>query len=46
MRTDDNLTVLRTNMGAGHRGQSGRFETLREEAQAMAFMLTQLGVED
>jgi len=45
-RTDDNLTVLRTNMGAGHQGQSGRFEALREEAQAMAFMLTQLGVED
>ncbi len=45
-RTDDNLTVLRTNMGAGHQGQSGRFEALREEAQAMAFMLTQLGVEE
>ncbi|QLC25984.1 S9 family peptidase [Parasphingopyxis algicola] len=45
-RTDDDLTVLRTNMGAGHRGQSGRFQVLREEAQAMAFMLTQLGVEE
>lgn len=46
LRTDDNLTVLRTNMGAGHQGQSGRFQALREEAQAMAFMLTQLGVEE
>ncbi|MGP1282543.1 MAG: S9 family peptidase [Parasphingopyxis sp.] len=45
-RTDDDLTILRTNMGAGHRGQSGRFQALREEAQAMAFMLTQLGVEE
>lgn len=45
-RTDDDLTIMRTNMGAGHQGQSGRFEALREEAQAMAFMLTQLGVEE
>lgn len=45
-RTDDGLTILRTNMGAGHRGQSGRFEALREAAQAMAFMLTQLGIDD
>ncbi len=45
-RTDDDLTVLRTNMGAGHAGQSGRFQALVEEAQAMTFMLTQLGVED
>ena len=46
LRTDDDLTVLRTNMGAGHAGQSGRFQSLVEEAQAMAFMLTQLGIED
>lgn len=46
LRTDDDLTVLRTNMGAGHQGQSGRFQSLIDEAQAMAFMLTQLGVEE
>ncbi len=46
LRTDDNLTVLRTNMGAGHQGQSGRFQSLRDEAEAQAFMLTQLGVEE
>jgi len=45
-RTDDDVTLLRTNMGAGHRGQSGRFQSLREDAQEMAFMLTQLGVEE
>jgi oligopeptidase B len=45
-RTDDDLTILRTNMGAGHRGQSGRFQSLVEEAQAQAFILTQLGVEE
>ncbi|NNC73462.1 MAG: S9 family peptidase [Sphingomonadaceae bacterium] len=43
-RTDDDLTVLRTNMGAGHQGQSGRFQALRDEAESMAFMLTQLGM--
>ncbi len=43
-RTDDDLTILRTNMGAGHAGQSGRFQALHDEAEAMAFMLTQLGV--
>ncbi|MEM8695067.1 MAG: S9 family peptidase [Pseudomonadota bacterium] len=46
LRTDDDLTVLRTNMGAGHQGQSGRFQALRDEAEAQAFMLTQLGVEE
>ena len=46
LRTDDDLTVLRTNMGAGHAGQSGRFQALRDEAEAQAFMITQLGVEE
>ena len=45
-RTDNNFTLLRTNMGAGHAGQSGRFQALREEAQNMAFIITQLGVEE
>ena len=46
LRTDDDLTVLRTNMGAGHQGQSGRFQSLRDEAEAQAFILTQLGIEE
>ncbi|MCA1748405.1 MAG: S9 family peptidase [Sphingomonadales bacterium] len=46
MRTDDDLTLLRTEMGAGHSGQSGRFQSLREYAEEMAFMLWQLGVEE
>lgn len=46
LRTDDDLTVLRTNMGAGHAGQSGRFQALRDEAEAQAFMITQLGMEE
>lgn len=39
MRTDNGLTLLRTNMGAGHGGASGRFDSLRERAQDWAFAL-------
>jgi oligopeptidase B len=44
-KTDDNVLVLKTNMGAGHGGKSGRWESLKEAADEMAFILTQLGVE-
>ena len=44
-KTDDNLLLLKTNMGAGHGGKSGRFESLREAAEETAFVLWQLGVE-
>ncbi|HVF94150.1 MAG TPA: S9 family peptidase [Sphingomonas sp.] len=44
-KTDDNLLLLKTNMGAGHGGKSGRFESLREAAEEHAFVLWQLGVE-
>ena len=43
-RTDDNLLLLKTNMGAGHGGKSGRFESLREVAEEHAFVLDQLGL--
>src|SRR3546814_265231 len=42
-RTDGNLHLLKINMGAGHGGKSGRWESLKEEAEAYAFVLTQLG---
>lgn len=44
-RTNDSLLLLRTNMGAGHAGKSGRWGALREDAEEFAFVLTQLGVE-
>jgi oligopeptidase B len=44
-KTDGNLLLLKTNMGAGHGGKSGRFESLREVAEEHAFVLTQMGVE-
>jgi oligopeptidase B len=43
-KTDDNLLLLKTEMGAGHGGKSGRWDSLYEDAEAYAFVLTQLGV--
>ncbi len=45
-KTDDNILVLKTNMGAGHGGKSGRWESLKEAAEENAFILWQLGVGD
>ena len=46
LKTDGNELLLKTNMGAGHGGKSGRFESLRETAEEFAFILWQLGVEE
>jgi len=43
-KTDTNTLLLKTNMGAGHGGKSGRWESLRETAEEFAFILWQLGV--
>ena len=43
-KTDQNELLLKTNMGAGHGGKSGRFESLKETAEEFAFILWQLGV--
>jgi len=42
VKTDNTILVLKTNMGAGHGGQSGRFEALRELAEEYAFFLNLL----
>ncbi|NES72719.1 MAG: S9 family peptidase, partial [Okeania sp. SIO2D1] len=44
MKTDDNLLLLKTNMGAGHGGASGRYDSLRETAFEYAFLLDRLGL--
>ncbi len=41
-KTDNNLLLLKINMGAGHGGKSGRWEGLKEVAETYAFMLTQV----
>ncbi len=43
-KTGDGLLLLKTNMGAGHGGASGRYETFREWAFEYAFMLDRLGL--
>ena len=44
LKTDGNELLLKTNMGAGHGGKSGRFESLRETAEEFAFILWQMGL--
>ncbi len=44
LKTDGNELLLKTNMGAGHGGKSGRFESLRETAEEFGFILWQLGM--
>ena len=43
MKTDHNKLYLKINMDAGHGGNSGRFESLKEIALMYAFMLDCLG---
>jgi len=45
LKTNTNELIFKTNMGAGHGGKSGRFESLTETAEEFAFILWQLGVE-
>jgi oligopeptidase B len=42
-KTDRNRLLLRTNMGAGHGGASGRYDYLREVAFKYAFLLDVVG---
>ena len=44
VKTDDNELLLKTNMGAGHGGKSGRWNSVYEVAEEYAFILWQLGM--
>ncbi|MDV2992180.1 MAG: Dipeptidyl aminopeptidase BI [Chroococcidiopsis sp. SAG 2025] len=44
LKTDRNVLLLKTNMGAGHGGASGRYESLKETAFDYAFLLDRLGL--
>ncbi|WP_299129485.1 S9 family peptidase [uncultured Winogradskyella sp.] len=44
LKTDANTVFLKTNMKAGHGGASGRFESLREDAEEFAFLLDLEGI--
>jgi oligopeptidase B len=43
VKTDDNLLLMKMNMGAGHGGKSGRWNSLHEVAEAYTFVITQIG---
>ena len=43
-KTDKNVLLLKTNMGAGHGGASCRYDALRETAFTYSFMLWQMGI--
>ena len=44
MKKDDNTILLKTNMGAGHGGASGRYDRLKEVAFEYAYALSQVGI--
>jgi len=41
-KTDQNILLLKINMGAGHGGKSGRWERLHEVAETYGFILTEV----
>ena len=43
LKTDDNVLLLKTNMGAGHGGKSGRYDSLYEVAEEYTFFLVNIG---
>jgi oligopeptidase B len=45
VKTDDNTILLKTSMGAGHGGLSGRYRRIEETAFEFAFILNVLGID-
>jgi oligopeptidase B len=43
-KTDGNILLLKTNMGAGHGGSSGRYDRLKEISFDYAYALSQVGI--
>lgn len=41
-KTDNNILLMKINMGAGHGGKSGRYVALEENAEEYAFFLVQM----
>ena len=44
LKTNDSTILLKTNMGAGHGGSSGRYDRLKEIAFEYAYALSQVGI--
>ncbi len=43
-KSDDNLLIMKMNMGAGHAGKSGRYQRIEEVAEEYTFLLMAYGV--
>jgi oligopeptidase B len=43
-KTDDRPLLLKTELGTGHSGPSGRYDAWRDEALVLAFVLDQVGI--
>jgi oligopeptidase B len=43
-KTDNNLLLLKVNMGAGHGGASGRYDAYKDQAFIYAFLLNEFGI--
>jgi len=46
MKNDKHVLLLKTNMGAGHGGASGRYDALHDLAFDYAFILDELGIRE
>ncbi len=46
LKLDDHVLLLKTHLGSGHFGSSGRYEYLKETAFKYAFLLNALKIED
>lgn len=46
LKTDNNELIMKIDMGAGHGGKSGRYDSVYESVQQIAFILDQLDVEN
>lgn len=44
MKRDDNMILFKTNMSSGHRGASGRFDYLKEDAEDYVFIFKLWGL--
>ncbi|MBA7533829.1 Protease 2 [subsurface metagenome] len=46
LKTDNNLLLLKINMGSGHLGASGRYDFLKDIAFEFAFILNLFGIKN
>ncbi|MCB1022920.1 MAG: S9 family peptidase [Acidobacteria bacterium] len=46
LKTNDSVILLKTNMGGGHGGSSGRYDRYKEVAFDYAYALSQVGLDD